>query len=153
MRKEGRRLNYAQVSPRGAKAYGGVYAYLMECDLPVELVVLIFLRVSQLNKSAWWINTHWQDLEKLGMATDKIALVDTWVRHHPMFSEVERAALAWTEAIIGAPAMGVSDEAHAAAHTLFHERELVDITIATTLMDAYNHISIVFGTPSAVGMC
>lgn len=141
------RLNYTQVSPRGAKAYGGVYAYLMECDLPLELVALVFLRVSQLNKSAWWINTHWQNLEKMGMATDKIALVDAWVHHHPMFTQVERAALEWVEAIIDAPTMGVSDEAYEAAHNVFHERDLVDLAIATTLMDAYSHISIAFGAP------
>jgi alkylhydroperoxidase family enzyme len=56
------RLHYNQISPNGAKAIGGVYGYVMQSGLPAELVELVYLRVSQINNCAYWLDMHTRDL-------------------------------------------------------------------------------------------
>ena len=90
----GKRLDYDQVAPRGAKALGGVYGYVMQSGLPAELVDLVYLRVSQINNCAYCLDMHTRDLVKKGQKIEKLALVQAWAEAGNLFDERERAEFA-----------------------------------------------------------
>ena len=94
-----KRLDYNQIAPNGAKALGGVKGYVMHSGLPAELVDLVYLRVSQINNCAYCLDTHTRDLTKKGVPIEKLALVQAWAEGGNLFSETERAALAWAETL------------------------------------------------------
>jgi AhpD family alkylhydroperoxidase len=144
------RLDYNQIAPNGAKALGGVYGYVMQGGLPAELVDLVYLRVSQINNCAYYLDMHTRDLTKKGVPIEKLALVQAWEEGGNLFSDTERAALAWAETVTRVAQTGVPDEAYRAVRAVFSERELVDLTIAISLMNAYNRMAISFrNTPQA----
>ena len=145
------RLNYNHIAPAGVKALGGVYGYVMQSGLPATLVTLAYLRISQINNCAYCLDMHTRDLLKSGVKVEKLALVQAWAEAGDLFDERERAALAWAETVTRVAETGVPDEAYQAARAVFGERELVDLTIAISLMNAYNRMSISFrNTPQAV---
>jgi AhpD family alkylhydroperoxidase len=145
-----KRIDYNQVAPGGAKALGGVYGYILESSLPAELVELVYLRVSQINNCAYCLDMHTRDLIKKGQKIEKIALVQAWSEAGNLFDDRERAALAWAETVTRVAETGVPDDAYTAARSVFDERELVDLTIAISLMNAYNRMAISFrNTPQA----
>jgi AhpD family alkylhydroperoxidase len=146
-----RRLDYNHIAPAGAKALGGVYGYVMQSGLPAALINLVYLRVSQINNCAYCLDMHTRDLLKSGQKIEKLALVQAWAEAGNLFDERERAALAWAETVTRVSETGVPDEAYQAARAVFEERELVDLTIAISLMNAYNRMAISFrNTPQAV---
>jgi AhpD family alkylhydroperoxidase len=145
-----KRLDYAQIAPAGTKALGGVYGYVMQSGLPAALVELVYLRVSQINNCAYCLDMHTRDLLKKGQKVEKLALVQAAAEAGNLFDDRERAALAWAETVTRVAETGVPDEAYEAVRTVFEERELVDLTIAIGLMNAYNRMAIsIRTTPQA----
>ncbi len=145
-----RRLDYNQIAPSGIKALGTVYGYILQSGLPAELVDLVYLRISQINNCAYCLDMHTRDLIKKGVKVEKLALLQAWAEASDLFSERERAALAWAETVTRVADTHVSDEAFEAARAVFAEKELVDLTIAIGLMNAYNRMAISFrNTPQA----
>src|SRR3954469_9782442 len=146
-----KRLDYNHIAPAGAKALGGVYGYVMQSKLPATLICLVYLRVSQINNCAYCLDMHTRDLLKMGQKIEKLALVQAWAEAGDLFDERERAALAWAETVTRVAETGIPDEAYRAARAVFEERELVDLTIAISLMNVYNRMAISFrNTPQAV---
>jgi AhpD family alkylhydroperoxidase len=138
------RIDYAMVSPDGAKALGQVYGYVTKSGLDPVLVDLVYLRVSQINGCAYCLDMHTRDLLKRGAPIDKLALVQAWREAGKVFSERERAALAWAETVTQVAQTAVPDDAFQAASSVFSEKELVDLTFAIGLMNAYNRLAISF---------
>jgi AhpD family alkylhydroperoxidase len=146
-----KRLDYTQVAANGAKALGGVYGYVMQSGLPADLVDFVYLRVSQINNCAYCLDMHTRDLLKRGVKAEKLALVQAWREGGGLFSREERAALAWAETVTRVAETGVPDSAYEAAREVFDEKQLVDLTIAISLMNTYNRMAISFrNTPQAV---
>jgi AhpD family alkylhydroperoxidase len=144
------RLDYNQIAPAGVKALGGVYGYIMQCGLPAVLVDLVYLRVSQINNCAYCLDMHTRDLIKKGEKIGKLALVQASAEAGNVFDKRERAALAWAETVTRVAQTAVPDEAYQAARAVFNEKELIDLTIAIGLMNAYNRMAISFrNTPQA----
>lgn len=141
------RIDYNQIAPAGVKTLGGVYGYIMQSGLSAELVELVYLRISQINNCAYCLDLHTRDLIRRGVATEKLALVQAWREAGALFSERERAALAWAESVTLVAATGVPDEAFEAARAQFDEKELVDLTLAISLMNAFNRMAISFRNP------
>jgi len=142
------RLQYTEISPKGIKALGGVYGYITQTDLPAGLV---YLRISQINNCAYCLDLHTRDLIGRGVAIEKLALVQAWNEAGTLFSDRERAALAWAETVTRVARTGVPDDAYQAALAVFGEKDLVDLTIAIGLMNTYNRLAISFRrTPQAV---
>lgn len=139
-----KRLDYTQIAPAGVKALGGVYGYVMQGSLPPELIELVYLRISQINNCAYCLDMHTRELLKKGQKVEKLALVQAWAEAGNLFDERERAALAWAETVTRVAETGVPDAAYDAASLVFDERELVDLTIAIALMNAYNRMAISF---------
>jgi AhpD family alkylhydroperoxidase len=147
MESEMKRLDYTQIAPAGIKALGGVYGYVTQSGLSPILVDLVYLRVSQINNCAYCLDMHTRDLLKRGQKIEKLALVQAWAEAGMLFDERERAALAWAETVTRVADTGVPDDAYQAARKVFDEREIVDLTIAIGLMNAYNRMAISFRNP------
>jgi AhpD family alkylhydroperoxidase len=145
------RLDYNQISPNGAKALGGVYGYVLQSGLPGELLDLVYLRVSQINNCAFCLDMHTRALLKRGVKVEKLALLQAWEEGGSLFSTTERAALAWAESVTRVAETGVPESAYKAAREVFNEKQLVDLTIAISLMNIYNRMAISFrNMPQAV---
>jgi len=138
------RLNYEKASPGGIEALGRVYGYIMQSGLDGVLVDLAYLRASQINGCAYCIDMHTRDLIKKGVEIDKIVLVPVWHEAGALFSDREKAALAWTESVTRVSETSVPDEDFQTARAVFSEKELADLTIAIGLMNAYNRLAISF---------
>ena len=145
------RLDYMKIAPAGVKALGGVHGYVMQSSLPAALVELVYLRVSQINNCAYCLDIHTRDLLKKGQKIEKLTLVQAWAEAGNLFDDRERAALAWAETVTRVAETGVPNEAYQAARAVFEEHELVDLTIAIGMMNAYNRMAISFRkVPQAV---
>lgn len=141
------RIDYMKVSAPGIKALGGVYGYVSQSGLETRLVDLVFLRISQINGCAYCLDMHTRALVKEGVAVEKLAVLQAWREAGKLFDVKERAALAWAESVTQVAQTGVPDEDFQKAAEVFSEKELVDLTIAIGLMNAYNRLAISFRRP------
>ncbi|HWU97591.1 MAG TPA: carboxymuconolactone decarboxylase family protein [Oxalicibacterium sp.] len=144
-----KRLDYANASPDGYKAFGGVYVAVQKSGLPKELVDLVYLRISQINGCAYCIDMHSRDLLKNGLSVEKLVLVPVWHESGNVFSKRERVALSWAETVTRVSETGVPDADYEAAIAEFNEKELADLTYAIGLMNAFNRFGISFRVPPA----
>jgi len=132
-------------------AYGAVLALGQiagKAGMDKQLLELIKLRASQINGCAFCVQYHILEGEKLGVPADKLNLVVVW-REAPQFSQRERAALAWTEALT-LLSEGVSDEVYAQASAEFSEKELAYLTSAIASINVWNRFGAAFRwTPPA----
>jgi AhpD family alkylhydroperoxidase len=141
------RLDYRTIAAAGMKAFDEVHGYVRKSGLPKVLIDLVYLRISQINGCAYCIDMHSRDLIKGGVSLEKLILVPAWREAGSLFSEQERAALAWSETVtrVAETAVPEADYRDVAAH--FSEKELADLTIAISLMNAYNRLAISFRRP------
>src|SRR6266852_7051267 len=141
------RLNYTTIAPVGVKALGGVYAYIAQSNLPAQLVNQVYLRASQINGCAYCIDMHSRDLLKGGVAVEKVMLVSAWREAGDIFTDKEKAALLWTEAVTLISESHAPDEAFAAVSAQFQPKEISDLTLAIGVINTYNRLSIGFRRP------
>jgi AhpD family alkylhydroperoxidase len=119
-----------------------------QAGIDKELLELVKIRASQINGCAFCVQFHILEAERLGIPTDKLNLVVVW-REAPQFSDRERAALAWTEALTLLPG-GVSDEVYAQASREFSEKELVYLGSAIAVINVWNRFGVAYRwTPPA----
>jgi len=145
------RLDYLAISPDGMAKFAAVHDYIAHSKLRFAVIHLVYLRVSQINGCAYCVDQHTRDLLKAGVPNEKLVLLPVWHEAPEMFSDQERAALAWCESVTNVSQTRIPDEAYEAASKHFSEKELVDLTLAVSLMNAYNRIAISFrATPGAV---
>jgi AhpD family alkylhydroperoxidase len=145
------RIDYTKVAPAGVKALGGVYGYILQSGLSDVLVELVYLRISQINGCAYCLDQHTRVLQKKGVKVEKLALVQVWREAEVLFDERERAALAWAETVTCVAETAIPEVDYQSARAVFGEKELVDLTIAIGLMNAYNRMAIGFrNQPQAV---
>src|SRR2546430_16918448 len=133
------RFNAAKVSPGGYHALAGLEKYLATCGLDHKLMDLVKLRVSQINGCAYCIDMHWKDLRSAGESEQRLYGLDAW-EESPYYSERERAALAWTEAVTTVREGHVSDEGYERVHEHFTEKELADLTLAIVAINGWNRL-------------
>lgn len=139
------RAVWFNVSPEGAKAIGTLHHFVTQgTSLPSLLTHLVFLRVSQINGCAHCIDIHTRDLLAEGMSVEKVVLVPVWHEAAYLFSEQERAALAWAEEVTRVSETHAPDEAYAAALSVFGEKDLVDLTLTIATMNAINRLGVSF---------
>ncbi len=122
-----------------------VEKYARSCGLEPRLLELIKLRASQINGCAYCVDMHTKDARALGETEQRLHAVVAW-RETPFFSERERAALAWTEAVTLVGSSHVPDEVFALARQQFSEKELVDLTMAVIAINSWNRLAVSFRT-------
>ncbi|HEU0067528.1 MAG TPA: carboxymuconolactone decarboxylase family protein [Sphingomonas sp.] len=146
------RLDYNIISPEGAKSLGGVYVYLSQCGLAPSLIELTYLRVSQINNCAYCLDMHGRALLELGEKPERLVLVQAWAEAGSLFDKREQAALSSAEAVTRVGQANIPEPVYEAVRSVFSEKELVDLTIAISLMNAYNRLAISFrNAPKASG--
>jgi AhpD family alkylhydroperoxidase len=141
------RFNSFSVSPDGYKAMAGLEQYLAQCGLEVNLIHLIKLRVSQINGCAYCIDMHWKDLRAAGESEQRLYGLDAW-EESPYYTDRERAALHWAEAVTRITEGHVPDAVYDAVRSHFNEKELTDLTLAVTTINAWNRLAIASRTPA-----
>lgn len=140
------RFNPYTAAPGAYKAMSGLEQYLHTCGLEESLLHLIKLRVSQINGCAFCLDMHWKDLRAIGESEQRLYSLDAW-RECPWYSDRERAALAWAEAVTLVANGHVPDALYQQTRSHFNEKELTDLTLAITTINAWNRISIASRTP------
>ena len=145
------RLDYNKLAPLATKGLAATNGYLSQCGLSRTLIDLVYLRVSQINGCAYCIDMHSRDLRAHGMPIDKLLLVSVWHEAGALFDARERAALSWSETVTQVAQTAVPDDAYQAVSAVFSEKELIDLTVAIALMNAYNRMGVSFRlAPKAV---
>ncbi len=123
----------------------GLENYVHRCGLPENLLHLLKLRVSQLKGCAYCIDMHSKDLRAGGETEQRLYLLDAW-RETPYYTERERAALAWAEAVTLVTEGHVPDEVFAEARGQFPEEDLVNLALAVVAINGWNRLNIAFRT-------
>src|SRR5206468_7556453 len=124
------------IAPGIYKAMSGLESYLHQSGLDIPLMHLIKLRASQLNGCAYCIDMHWKDLRAIGENEQRLYGLDAW-RESPYYSERERAALAWTEAVTLVASTQVPDAVYEEARRHFNEKEITNLTLAVATINAW----------------
>ena len=137
------RIDHRKLSPGAMNAMFGLEKYLQSCGLEEKLLHLIKLRVSQINGCAYCIDMHSKDLRAAGDTEQRLYVLDAW-REAPFYTDRERAALAWAEAVTRVTEGHVPDAVYEHARSQFTEEELVNLTVAVVTINAWNRISIAF---------
>lgn len=139
------RLDLRQASPEGMKAMGSLHAFVHDCGLEQSLLELIKLRASQINGCAHCIDMHTKELRAMGIDEQRLYLLNAW-EDSPFYSERERAALAWSEAVTRVAEGYVRDEVYEIARSQFSEKEIVNLTLAVIAINGANCLNIAFRT-------
>ena len=139
------RLDYKTASPDAFKAMLAAESQVHRSGLEASLLELVKTRASQLNGCAWCLDMHTKDARARGETEQRLHLLAAW-REAPLYSERERAALAWTEALTRIPEHGVGDELYAEARRHFDEKGLVDLTLAIIAINGWNRLNVAFRT-------
>jgi AhpD family alkylhydroperoxidase len=137
------RLNYPTIAPEPLKLMYAVEKYLGGSGLERRLIELVKIRASQINGCAYCIDMHTKDARAEGETEQRIYALNAW-RETPFFTDRERAALAWTEAVTRISEGGVSDALYEEVRQHFDEKELVDLNWSVAAINAWNRVAISF---------
>ncbi len=135
------RIDYRSVVPEGYKALSCLETYVKHSGLERTLLELVKLRASQLNGCAYCIDMHTKDARMQGETEQRLYALAAW-RETPFYTERERAALAWTEAVTKVSDGHVPDDVYEQARQYFTEKELVDLTLAVIAINGWNRLAI-----------
>ena len=137
------RLNFYKAGPDAMKAMMGLEQQIAKSGLEKPLVELVRLRASQINGCAYCVDMHSKDARKAGEDERRLSLVTVW-HEAPGFSDRERAALEWTEAVTQVAQTHVPDEVWNRVKPQFTPEELVDLTLLVSTINAWNRFAIAF---------
>lgn len=137
------RINHANVAPEAIQAMWEVENYVRRCGLEPGLLELVKFRASQINGCAYCIDMHTKDARAHGESEQRLYALTAW-REAPYYTERERAALAWTEAVTEVSRTHVPDEVFDLVSQHFSEKELVDLTMAVVAINGWNRLAVSF---------
>ncbi len=132
---------HPEIAPKGFQGFLQVVRYLKDSPLDHGLLHLVEVRASQLNGCAYCMDMHATAALESGESQRRVNLVAAW-REAPLFTARERAALAWTEALTELGRHGVDDALFEATRQHFSEQEVVDLTYAIALINAWNRLGV-----------
>jgi len=135
------RIDYARIAPGAVEAMRGIESYVHSSGLESALLELVKTRASQINGCAYCLDMHTKDARAAGETEQRLFALPAW-HESPFFTERERAALAWTEAVTTLHPDHVSDAAYQQARGQFTEAELVALTMAVIAINSWNRLAI-----------
>ena len=141
------RINAFEKGQNAMKSMYGLGVYLAKSSIEQSLQNLIYYRVSQINGCAYCLDMHSKDLRVKGETEQRIYLVAAW-REAMVYTDRERAALAWAESVTLVTEGHVPDAVYEQAREQFSEQELIDLTLAVITINSYNRINVAFRTPA-----
>jgi AhpD family alkylhydroperoxidase len=137
------RIDYNKVAPGALRAMFGLERYVHDSGLEPSLVHLIKMRASQINGCAYCLDMHSKDARAGGETEQRLYVLNAW-REAPFYTERERAALEWTEALTLVAENHVPDEIYNGVRQHFSEQELVDLSLAIVAINGWNRLAISF---------
>ena len=140
------RIDWKAVAPEGFAAQRGLETYVRRAGMESTLLELVKTRASQINGCAYCLDMHTKDARANGETEQRLYALAAW-HEAPFYSDRERAALAWTEAVTRIGENGATDEVYAEACRHFGEKELVDLTLAIVAINGWNRLAVAFRTP------
>ena len=135
------RIDYLKAARGVYEAMLGLEKYLHQSGLEEGLMDLVKLRASQINGCAYCIDMHWKDLRALGESEQRLYGLDAW-EESPYYTDRERAAFQWTEAVTQIRDGHVPDEVYEKVRTKFTDKELADLTLAIAAINGWNRLAI-----------
>jgi len=133
------------VAPDAEAPMNALEKYLAGCGLPRNLLELVKFRVSLMNGCAYCLDMHWKDARARDESEQRLYGLGAW-REAPHYSERERAALAWAEAVTRPDLGHIADEVYQLARRHFDEKALADLTYAVCAINTWNRLCIAFRT-------
>jgi AhpD family alkylhydroperoxidase len=137
------RMNYYQAAPDTIKALVALEEQIQSSGLEKSLIELVKTRASQINGCAFCINMHTQDARKQGETEQRLYLLNAW-HESPLYTDRERAALAWTEALTLIAETYAPDDLYEDVRAHFSEPETVNLTMLIGAINAWNRLAIAF---------
>ncbi len=138
------RINYRSVAP-------DVYEAMTHLDtrssLDAQLIELVYIRASQINRCAFCLSVHIPNGRKTGMTAEQIDLISVWREAGDIFSLRERAALAWTESLTLLPQCQAPDELYQEVRFHFSEQQTVELTWAIVTINVWNRMAVSMRVP------
>jgi len=139
------RINAWEKGQDAVKSMFTVGTYLARSPIEPKLQHLVEMRVSQMNSCAYCLDMHSKDLRHEGETEQRLYSLEAW-REAPFYTDRERAALAWAEALTSITDGHVPDEVYKQARSEFSEEELIDLSLAVVAVNSWNRLNIAFRT-------
>ena len=143
-----RKVDYSKILPEGMRVMNALDHYSQSCGLEPALLDLIKLRASQINGCAYCIDMHSKDARTRGETEQRLYNLSVW-RETAYYTERERAALAFTEAVTLIAENRVPEEVFQQAHQQFSDEELVKLMIAIVTINAWNRFTVFGDVPGS----
>src|SRR5262245_7966635 len=137
------RLNWTRQAPEGVDAMRKVEAYLAQSSVNPRLLALVKTRASQINGCAYCLHVHSGEARQLGESYERLLLLDAW-HESTLYTEQERAALAWTESLTRIDETRAPDDVYDEVRRHFSDRALADLSIAVAMINAWNRLTVGF---------
>ena len=138
------RIDVQKAAPGVYRAMAGLESYVHNSSrLEPSLLELVKMRASQINGCAYCLDMHSKDARAAGETEQRLYALNAW-RETPFFTDRERAALAWTEAITLIGSTHAADEFYDEARQRFTEEELANLTLAIVAINGWNRLAIAF---------
>ena len=141
------RLDYGQVAPKAIKGLLEIENYIHHSNLEKSLFELVKTRASQINGCGYCLDMHTKDARKEGETEQRLYALSAW-RETPFFTERERIALEWTEALTLIAGNPISDELYERVSKEFNEQDLIALTMTIIAINGWNRLAIPFRTVS-----
>ncbi|HEY8448446.1 MAG TPA: carboxymuconolactone decarboxylase family protein [Thermomicrobiales bacterium] len=138
------RMRYAEVAPGAVQAMRQLDSYVRQSGLEPSLIELVKIRASQINGCAYCIDMHTKDARAIGETEQRIYMLSVWREAPHLYTERERAAMEWTEAVTLVADGHVPDDVYERVRQHFDEAELVNLTMAVIAINGWNRIAISF---------
>jgi AhpD family alkylhydroperoxidase len=135
------RIDLSKHAQEAQKSLYALEKYIATCGLDHKLILLLKMRASQINGCAYCLDMHSKDARALGETEQRLYELNAW-RETPFYTDRERAALEWTESLTQVSQTQVPDEAYEAAKKHFSEKEIVDLSIAISVINVWNRLTI-----------
>jgi AhpD family alkylhydroperoxidase len=136
-------MNFYQAAPETMKALTALESQVQSSGLEQSLIELVKIRASEINGCAFCIDMHTKDARKHGEAEQRIYLLSAW-HESPLYTDRERAALAWTEAVTLISETHAPDDVYAELRKHFSDVETVNLTTLIATINAWNRLAIAF---------
>ena len=142
------RLQYARAYPDAYKAMMALTQAVERTGLAPQLIDLVNNRVSQLNGCAFCLDMHSKDLRARGETEQRLHMMSAWREAQHLYSDRERAAFAWAEAVTRLKDQQIPDAVYDVARKEFSEAELTQLTLAIVAINGWNRLNVAFHTPA-----
>ena len=142
-----RRIDAIKVAPGARQAMYALETYVRQSGLEHSLLELVKMRASQINGCAYCLDMHSKDARAAGETEQRLYCLNAW-EESPFYTDRERAALEWTEAVTLVAQTHVPDEIYERVRQHFSETELVNLTMAIVAINGWNRLNVAFRTPA-----